>query len=75
MGSMAAHTQYQIESVTKMQQFIGIWQMLSGVACGIIATVMIIHNVNGDIVYHMLAAWLTISGIALSCVGLYLVSK
>jgi len=49
--------------------------MLSGVACGIIATVMIIHNVNNDIVYHMLAAWLTISGIALSCVGLYLVSK
>ena len=49
--------------------------MLSGVACCIIATVTVVHNVNADIVYNMLAAWLTISGIALSCVGLYLVSK
>jgi len=58
-----------------MQHMIGIWQMLSGVACCIIATVIVIHNVNADIVYSMLAAWLTISGIALASVGLYLVSK
>ena len=58
-----------------MQHVIGICQLLLGVMCGFIATLMVIHNVNGEIVFSVMSAMLAVSGVALSFVGLYLVNK
>jgi len=58
-----------------MQHVMGICQLLMGVMCGFLATVMVIHNVSNDAVYNVIAAMLAMSGIALSFVGLYLVNK
>ena len=58
-----------------MQHMIGIIDLLLGVGCGIIATIMIVHNVDNLPFFNVLAFGLAICGVALSSVGLYLVSR
>jgi len=53
----------------------GIIDLLLGVMCGILATLMIISNPTGGVFLNVMAFVIALSGVGLSGVGLYLVSK
>jgi hypothetical protein len=58
-----------------MYQMIGAIDLLLGVMCGILATLMIISNPSGSVFLNAMAFVVALSGVGLSSVGLYLVSK
>jgi hypothetical protein len=59
----------------KMYQMIGAIDLLLGVMCGILATLMIVSNPSGGVFLNAMAFVVALSGVGLSSVGLYLVSK
>jgi len=58
-----------------MYHVMGIIDLLLGVMCGILATLMIISNPTGGVFLNVMAFVIALSGVGLSGVGLYLVSK
>lgn len=58
-----------------MYQMIGAIDLLLGVMCGVLATLMIISNPSGGVFLNAMAFVVALSGVGLSSVGLYLVSK
>ena len=57
-----------------MQHGLGIVQIMLGISCAIIATLIVVHDVPDMFYWNMLAMMLAISGMVLAAIGLYLVS-